>query len=461
MNGPRLSSYCREDLRKLLQPQSIAVIGASSNPSSLGARTLANLAGFSGAVYPVNQRYRRIGPRRCYASLSALPRVPDCAVIAVPMAGVEAALHECVVAGVGAAVIYASGYSETGTPEGIAAQQRLVAIGRNAGLRIVGPNCTGIAALERGVHAAFAEFPIHGGAQSRMVGLVSQSGALGLALSQATRHGVPISHVLTAGNSCDVDVADYVSVLAEDPSCAAIALVFEGLDGPERFAHAALRARSAGKYVVAFKLATSPAGAEAALHHTGSRAGSVPECERIFSACRIVAVDRVETLLETAAFFAKAPESTRAGVAVISSSGGTAILAADCAARHGVAMPQPADDTVAALRAAIPDFGAARNPCDATARATGNPESLLGCAEAMLSDPRYGALVVPWGRTPQLESMAHLADAARRHGKAVCIVWMSQHLEGSGAAEAAADPSLALFRSMDACFAALAAWQRA
>lgn len=452
------SAYSHDSLRRLVAPRSIAVIGASPTPRSLGARTLANLERFTGAVFPVNAKYEIVGRHRCFPDIASLPETPDCAILAIAKEGVEAALQACAQRGVGGAVIYASGYAETGNEQARQAQERLAAIGQAGGVRVVGPNCAGIAAHRDGAHAAFAEFLTALNANRPGVGLISQSGALGLALSQIATQGTAVSHVLSCGNSCDVDVADFVSYLADDPACGAIALVFEGLASPARLLAAAQHANSRGKAVVACKIATSVAGAAAARYHTATATGDTPALAGLMARAGIVAVSRVETLVETAAFFGKAPPSRSGGIAVVSSSGGTGIIAADTAERLGVPMPQPSAPTAALLKAAIPDFGAARNPCDATAQATSNAQSFLDCVAAMLADPGYAAVVLPLGRTMAASTLAPVGALARAAGKAVCVVWMNQAIGDNGASDIAADPDLALFRSMDSCFHALAAW---
>lgn len=447
--------YRRADVARVIAPRSIAIVGASERPGSLGLRTLQNLAAFEGAVYPVNGKYKELAGRACYASLAELPQVPDCVVIALGQDQVEAAARECARLGVGGIVVFASGYAETGTEEGRAAQARLTALAHEHGLRILGPNTTGFANHLIGAHAGFAEFPPAGAPVRGTIGLVTQSGALGLGLSQAAEHGASISHVLTAGNSCDVDVADHVSYLAEDDACRAIALVFEGLADPSRLEQAAAVARAAGKRIVAYKLAIGPEGAAAAMHHTGSIAGSDADYDALFSRSGILRVARSETLIETAIFLAKAPPPSARAAAVMSSSGGTAIMAVDKANLHGVALPQPEGRTLEEIKASIPSFGAARNPCDATAQASTNPDSVRRCAEAFLSDPRYGALVVPWGKAYDSPVLARLGELGAAHNKPICLVWMSQWLEGPGALEAERNPNLAVFRSMDSCFFAL------
>ncbi len=489
MQDPSLEGrrvYGRAELRRLLEPQSVALVGASANPASLGGRTLANLAAFPGRLYAVNPKSAMVGERQAWPSVSALPEAPDCVVLAIPQESVEAVVAECAQRGAGAVIVLASGYAELEQAEGAEAQARLLALARPAGMRIVGPNCVGVANRAHGLHAAFAEFSPSVLEPGRRIGLVAQSGALGLSLSHGAERGMAISHVLTCGNSCDVDVADYVAALAEDPGCDVIALTFEGLADPQRLLDAARRARAAGKRIAVCKLGLSEAGRAAARFHTHTAAGDPAMWQRLFREGGMVQVERIEALMETAAFLAKAPaalahaasgsaarpsapvgsgsasvdaaSASGPGVAIVSGSGGTGILALDAAARHGVPTPQPQSATTDRLRATVPAFGSPRNPCDATAQATRNPESLLECADAMLADPGYGALVIPWGRSQPPRLLAGLGTLSQRHGKPICVVWMSQRLEGPAGEEVQRHPQLALFHSLDACMAALAAW---
>jgi len=423
----------------------------------MGARTMANLARFPGRVFPVNAQYEEVAGHRCHPSLDALPEVPDVAIVALALDRVEDAVAACAARGVGAVVIYAAGYAEMGTEAGCAAQARLAAIGRDARMRIVGPNTAGLADLARGIVLAFPEFPEPPAGAAR-IGLVAQSGALGLALAQAAQRGVALTHVLTCGNSADVDVGDWLAALAESGDCGAVALTWEGASR-ERLLAAGRIARDRGVAVAACRLGLSAIGAEQALFHTGSVVIGEADFRALCAEAGFVPVTRIEALIETACFLAKAPRVARArGIGIASGSGGTAILAADAAARHGLDVPAPSPATVEALRTALPPFAAPRNPCDATAQVTANPQILRGVVDALLADPSIGALVCPWGKAYRSENIAYLDEAARRSGKPVCLVWMSQWLEGPGTAEAEAAPNLALFRSLDSCAAALAAW---
>jgi acyl-CoA synthetase (NDP forming) len=455
-------AYTRAELERLIAPRSIAIAGASPRAGSFAQRTLDNLAHYRGALHLVNAKYDRIGERPCHPSLAALPEPPDCVVVSVPREGVEAALEEAAAARAGAAIVYASGYGEMDHSDRAAAQRRLAAIARAARMPVLGPNCMGLVnhALRAGMTfiPEYARMPERAGP----IAIVSQSGALGYSLAQASERALGIRYFFSAGNSADVDVADLVAALAEDAEVRSIALLFEGAPSAARLLEAGERARQAGKPVVVFKLGTSEAGAAAARSHTGSLAGSAAAWGALFERAGFVPVADYEALVEYAKFFSIAGAPVARGVAVISGSGGAGVMAADKATVHGVPMPQPLEATRAALRSVVPEFGAARNPCDPTGQVLSNPDSFGHCCRAMLADPQYGALVLPMTvATVEVSGLRTqlISQLAREQAKPVVIVWVSEWLQGPGADTYEADERIALFRSTERCFAALAAWQ--
>jgi acyl-CoA synthetase (NDP forming) len=460
MQNRRTGVYSREQLIRLLHPASIAVIGASTRPGSFGKQVLANMAPYTGRTYPVNARYATIGEHTCYPSVGDLPEVPDCAVITAAREAVEDIVLDCARAGVGGAIIFASGYAETGKQDRIAQQDRLAAIARETGVRIVGPNCIGVVNALLDSRVTFIDMTPIPLPAANAVGIVSQSGALGLALAQGVVRGMSVSHVMTSGNSCDVDMADFVNYLATDPACCSIACVFEGMATPDRLLLAAENAWAADKPLVIFKMATGEQGAAAAMSHTGSLAGSNAAYRAVFRRAGAIVVDDYEALMETAAFFAKAPPPKAVGAAIVAASGGAAIMAADRAEQHGVPLPQPTPEVRAILESRIPEFGSSRNPCDVTAQVLSDPESLAICADALLGDPQYGVLVSPltYGYAPSAKRPQVYSALAEQHGKMACVVWQTEWQDGPGVVEANRCERVALFRSMNACFAALAAW---
>ena len=457
------SLYTRAELERLIAPKSIAIVGASPRAGSFGLRTLENLAHFRGAVWPVNSKYEKIGEHACYASLPALPGKPDLVALVVPREGVEGALTEAAAAGAGGVVVYASGYGEMARDEGAAAQQRLAQIARAARMPVLGPNCMGLVNHELGVGVSF--IPEYSKMPRRLgpIAFVSQSGALGYCLAQAAERGLGFRYFFSAGNSSDVDVADLIGAMAEDPEIRAIACLFEGVPSAQRLLEAGEKARRAGKPVIVYKLGTSEDGAAAARSHTGSMAGSAAAFRALFERAGFATVDNYEALVEYAKFFAAAGKPLARGVAVVSGSGGAGIIAADMAGRHGVPMPQPVEKTTAVLRSVVPEFGAARNPCDPTGQVLSVPESYNKCCQALLDDPQYGVLLCAMSvasRETGAKRSSDIAALARSQPKPISVVWVSEWLQGPGSEAYEADDRVGFFRSLDRCYAAIAAWQR-
>ncbi len=450
-------------LRRLLSPRSVAVLGVSAEPTRFGGRVVTNLVNFAGPVWGVNPKYAgtELHGRPCLASLDEIPESPDCVLIALPREGVMGAIEACIAKRAGGAIVFASGYGETGLAERIAEEERLRDVCREAGLPLVGVNCLGIVdhVLKAGV--TFMPEYIRMTAPAGGVAITSQSGALGYALMQAAERGFSVCHMTTAGNATDLDICDLAAYQLSMPECRAVALAVEGLRDGRRLALLGEVARQAGKPIVVLKLGRGEAGAAAAVSHTGSLAGSAAAWSAAFRRAGMVEVEDFDALLETAAMFAKAPPPTAPGVAIITPSGGAGIMAADHAEALGLSMPQPMPETEAVLRAAIPDFGAPRNPCDLTAQVASNPASYDACMEAMLSDPQYGCAVMPVVYSHHASTqvrMEQLRPYARKFGKPLLIAWIPEQLEGPGAVVADSVPELILFRSMRRLMNAVRLW---
>jgi acyl-CoA synthetase (NDP forming) len=208
--------YHRDDLHRLINPAVVAVVGASETSGSFGERTLSNMSDFSGKVYAINPKYRSLLGRPCVPSLLDLPERPDCVVLCVARPMVEGMIEQAAAVSAGGVIVYASGFAETAKPDRIEAQQRLVELAQRTGVRVVGPNCVGLANTRSGAGLNFMPGYATMGHRRGPIGIVSQSGALGYTVLQAMQRGVGFSHYLAAGNSCDVDVCDFISYLAED-----------------------------------------------------------------------------------------------------------------------------------------------------------------------------------------------------------------------------------------------------
>ncbi|MEM9060210.1 MAG: acetate--CoA ligase family protein [Pseudomonadota bacterium] len=456
-----------DGLRRLMQPRTIAIIGASDRPGSFGQRTQENLAQFDGDIWPVNPKRDQIGGLQAYPSIADLPGSPDCAIIATPKEAVEGLVDQCIEKQAGGCLVYASGFAEIGDADLTAQQARIGAKGRAAGTRVIGPNAIGFVNFSNGAGATFLDnlhldLGFAAPASARRIGLVSQSGALGLALTQGMMLGYFFSHVFACGNSCDVDVADCIAYLAEDENCRVITVNFEGHSDPRRVAAACLKASEAGKPVVIYKMAKGESGAAAAASHTGSLAGSHDAYRSLFEHAGAVLVEDYEALLETSAFFSKVTPNKGHGMAVVATSGGAGIMAADAAEANGVPLPQPEGDFERRLAEIVPEFGSTANPTDVTAQVMNNMEMLVEVTEGFLEREEYGAFMLPhlFAFESSLWRIKALDELAGRYNKVICSVWISALQEGVGCRETIAGPNTALFRTMDRCFWAFAAWRR-
>ncbi|WP_207540136.1 acetate--CoA ligase family protein [Sabulicella rubraurantiaca] len=452
-----------ESLKRLLAPRSVAVIGVSAEPTGFGARTVQNMANFDGPVWCVNPKYagQELHGRPCYASVDELPSAPDSSVIALPRTGVLPAVEALARKGAGGAVIYASGYGETDLPERAVEEEELRARARELGFPLLGVNCLGFVDHTQRCGATFMPEYAKMTAPAGGVGVVSQSGAMGYALMQAAERGFAMAHMLTAGNSTDLDVCDLAAFQLAMPEVRSIALAVEGLRDARRLLALGEMARAASKPIVVLKLGRGEIGAQAAMSHTGSLAGSTAAWSAGFKRAGMLEVEDFDALLETAGFLAKAPPPKARGVGIVTPSGGAGIMAADHAEFAGLELPQPRPHTAETLRASIPEFGSPRNPCDLTAQVATNPKLFEDCMAAMLEDDQYATVIFPVvyhnpATTPS--RMKTLDPMAERSGKPICIMWIPESLEGAGPESVDTAPHLSLFRSTRRMMNAIRLW---
>jgi acetate---CoA ligase (ADP-forming) len=454
--------YHHDDLRRLINPKVVAVVGASETRGSFGERTLSNMAGFTGKVFAINPKYQNLLGRPCVPSLADMPESPDCVVLCVARPMVEGMIEAAAAVRAGGVIVYASGFAETAKPDRIEAQQRLIELSQRTGVRVVGPNCVGLANTSSAAGLNF--MPDYAGMGHRRgpIGIVSQSGALGYTVLQGMERGIGFSHYLAAGNSCDVDVCDFISYLAEDGDTRSIICVLEGVKDGGRFLQAARKARDAGKALIVYKTGNSETSSKAAMSHTGTMVGSVVAYQTAFEETGAIAIDDLEAVLETASFFAKTRAPTGGhGVGILSTSGGAAVICADKAEVHGVPLPALEAKTAKALHEVVPDFGSVANPSDLTAEVLKTSETFGFCLDAFMNDAGFSALVMPMIFAHASSSGARaptIVEAAARTDRPLAVVWMNEWYQGPGSELLDADPGVCMFRSADRCFATLRAW---
>ncbi|NGT17744.1 acetate--CoA ligase family protein [Achromobacter insolitus] len=383
-------------LSRLFDPQGIAIVGASATPGKIGAMPITLLLqhGYSGRIIPVNPRADIIAGLPALPGLDALDDAVDLAILAVPAAHAAQALERARPGQVGAAVVFTSGFSETGS-DGAAQQERLCAIARERGIRLLGPNCLGFMNVRRNVYATFSPAPANGVVAPGGIGMVSQSGAFGAyAYSMARERGLGLSHWISTGNEADIDVADCIEWLARDTDTRVIMAYMEGCRDGAKLRRALAAARNADKPVVVTKIGRTQAGAQAAASHTAALAGDDAVYDALFrqyGALRARTIEEFFNLGYALDTWKRPPQGRRLGIFTIS--GGVGALMADEAADTGLALPEPAADAQARLLQRVP-FASGRNPVDVTGQAVSEPGLLLATADDMLADGRYDALAV-------------------------------------------------------------------
>lgn len=452
------TAHTMHSLQPLFFPGSVALIGASSDPERIGGRPLRFLleAGFQGALYPVNRSgAAEIQGLPAYASLLDVPGPVDHAIIAVPVPGVEAALRECAAKGVKVVQVFTAGFAEVDAAGG-ELQASLVAICRQAGMRMVGPNALGLLNPSQNFYATFSTAlnglrPQHG-----VIGLATQSGAFGSATyGMATLRGIGLSRVIATGNEADVDVAECIDYLAEDPDTRVICAALEACKDGDRLRAALRKAAAAGKPVVIMKIGSTDVGAAAAATHTGSLAGNDKVYDAVFAECGAHRAQSVEEMLDIAHFCAVVGTlPVDESIGIMTGSGGIGILMADNATELGMALPALTDDASAALRELLP-YAVPANPFDTTAQVTAVPDGVARTVEIMLRPgASYGSLfayLAHVGLSPQRfqSTEERLIAIHKAHPDRALVVVMlsdegvSQRLEAAGVA-VFADPTRAV-----------------
>ncbi len=355
-------------LRHVLAPASVAVVGASDRPGSVGGAILRNVlaGGFAGPVYPVNRTATTVGGRPAFPSVERLPEPVDVAIVAVPAAQVPAVVADCGRRGVPAAVIVTAGFGETGT-DGADRERELLATARRYGVRLIGPNCLGVACTDPAVrlNATFSSAPPVPGP----LGFASQSGALGIALlAETARRGLGVSGFVSLGNKLDVSGNDMLLYWEDDPNTRVIALYLESFGNPAKFARHAARV-SRRKPIVALKAGASAAGGRAGASHTAAAASPDAVVSALLAKAGVIRAGTTAELLDIAQLLGDQPLPAGFRLGVLGNSGGPGILAADAAETAGLTVPELSPATQAALRAAAPRLAGAGNPVDLGAAA--------------------------------------------------------------------------------------------
>ncbi|TNC28919.1 acetate--CoA ligase family protein [Amycolatopsis alkalitolerans] len=379
-------------MNRLMNPRSVAVIGASDTEGKIGNSVMKNLlgGGYAGEIYPINPKADEIMGRKAYPAVGDIPGEVDVAVFAIPAKSVAAALTECGEKGVPAAVLIPSGFAETGNQE---LQDEIVAIGRRYGVRMLGPNIYGYYYTPQNLCATFCTpYDVRGG-----VALTSQSGGIGMAIlgfSRTTKMGV--SAIVGLGNKSDVDEDDLLTFFEQDDNTQCVAMHLEDLKDGRAFVSAAQRTTKT-KPVVVLKAGRTDMGARAAGSHTGALAGDDKVYDDILRQAGVVRAPGLNEMLEYARSLPLMPAPKGENVVIITGAGGSGVLLSDACVDNGLSLMDIPPDLDEAFRKFIPPFGAAGNPIDITG---GEPPSTYEATIRLgLEDPRIHALILGYWHT--------------------------------------------------------------
>jgi acetate---CoA ligase (ADP-forming) subunit alpha len=406
----------------LFHPRSIAIVGAPREVKT-GSVFLMGLLeqGFPGPIYPVNPEAGEIRGLKAYPRIKDIPGPVDLAIILVPVAHVLSIVKECAAKGVKGAVLFTSGFKETGTEEGKALEEALVRVARSAGMRLVGPNGMGLYCPKTGL----SFFP-GVSKDPGPVGIISHSGSLTNILGNiAPQKGLRFSKVISSGNDCDLTAADFITYLGHDPDTGLIGGYIEGIkDGPHFLR--ALKQASLKKPVIIWKVGLTPEGSQASASHTGALAGSRKIWQAVQSQTGAIPVFGFEAWFDALMGFSLLPAGLGRNVAIISGPGGLAVSAAEALGNEGLSLAFLSEETQDRLNDFVPPTGTSlRNPVDVSLAAFFDPAIFKQSTRIVAADPGVDALIIIGGSLTPEDSptfLQNMVEVRRESQKPMMMV---------------------------------------
>ena len=412
----------------LLKPKTVAVLGASGNPNKLGFLQVQALldGGYEGEIYPINPGRDTIVDLQCYKSLSEVPKQVDLAIFCVSADNAEECLIDCGKNGVKAAILFASGYAETGA-EGVKKQERLEKIAKDYRIRMIGPNCVGLVNTTNGLVSTFSpgltELPL---SDKREVGFITQSGAFGvLTYIAAAQAGLTFNYFVSVGNEAEIKFSDLVEYMIHDEQTGVISGYLEGEKEPKRLQRLAKLALEKNKPIVIMKSGRSSAGSRAAVSHTGSLAGSDRIYNDFFRQTGIVRADDYEDIISFSKLHLSRKLPKGRNTVIITSSGGRGINETDRCEAYGLHVINLKKSTQEAIQKRVPDFGSVANPIDLTAAAAvTHPQLIIEPLKELIHDPEVDTIIytefpMDWG--PDNPYLKEFIDLCNKTDKLIFI----------------------------------------
>lgn len=413
-------------LDSLLQPQSIALVGASANAARIGGMPLDLMRHFdyAGAVYPINPKYQEVFGWRCWPDIESLPEAPDLAVLAIAAEEVTPMLKRIHAKGTRAAIVYAAGFAEEGEV-GAELQRELEAFVREAGMLVAGPNCMGFANLNLRVYTAFAAIFKRAVPQIKFghTSLITQSGNVCAALFGLLRKlDIPVSHFINTGNEATLEFSEYLDFLVQDQATDCVLGYVEQLRDGQRFIEVALKAAAVGKPLVIYKAGETDKGAEAVRSHTSALAGNLALYRAAFKQLNVIAGSDFAQMADLAMLAGYRHKTCGPRVAIMTISGALGAILADKFIGAGLNVPTLPSDLQAKLRVGIPDYGMVTNPVDCTGNVVNDVGFISTIATALAETDAVDVIVI-YAMSALLDRMAEpLIEVARRHRRLFVVI---------------------------------------
>lgn len=454
-------NYQNHHLSPLFTPRSITIVGASADLDSLTGRTLKAMQrfGYNGTVYPVNSKYDQVGGLQCYHDLSEIPAATDVALIGIKAHLVPSALEICAEKGIHHAIIYSSGFAETGDGS---LQQRIIDIAREGKIRILGPNCQGLLNLAARIPLTFsgALYNIEPPAAGH-IAFISQSGAFGFSsFGVGFNHGVRYRYVVTTGNQADIDAVECAGYVIRDPEVRLLMMYLEGIDEGERFLQVAQEARERNIAVAVLKAGRSPSAQKAARSHTAALTGDEAVWKAIFEQYGIIQLEDIDDIIGVGQLFGASPRTNGSSAAILTTSGGAGIVMADSLNDLKMSVPEFSVTSKKRIEEAIPDFGASRNPVDMTVQISEKPENFRHVLDTALEDPDIHMVVTALSMIVGEAGQVMAEELIRSYQdtpKPQAVVWMIDDEHGKKFIEQLKGAGVPVFQSFRQCARALKA----
>ncbi|MGP8215530.1 MAG: acetate--CoA ligase family protein [Bacteroidia bacterium] len=418
LDGGVKGNKSKNRLKYIFEPKSVAVIGVSATPNTVGNAVFSNIlqSNFKGVIFPVNPKYSNIMGVKAYKDVLSIPDEVDMAVICIPAKAVIAVLKQCAEKGVKGIVLITAGFKEVGK-EGKAMEDEIIAIANKHNIAIIGPNVLGVINTHKDtcLNANFAlKMPDAGS-----VALISQSGAIGVAaLDYAYQHGLGISKFASIGNKAVIDESDVLEYLIDDDATKIITMYAEDISHPARFFELAKKASAKHKPILVIKTGRSVRGAIATHSHTGALSSSDTAYDALFAQCGVIRVEKLEELFEYAKGFTSLAQPKGNRIAVVTNGGGMGVIATDAAERSGLEMTTFEPGTVETLKTKLPPTASLRNPIDIIGDASG--QRISDTLSVIAKDKNVDAIILsilPTSETDMNAIVANLCEFAKANPK--------------------------------------------